>query len=59
MDGDVSMIGMLTALPDSFPSVSALIKPLNLQGLPVGNRRQQQAMMHAIHVNGLHPVVNK
>ena len=57
--GHVSVIGILTGLAGNFPLVTALIKQLRLQGVLVGNRTQQQAMIQAIDANGMHPVVDK
>jgi NADPH:quinone reductase-like Zn-dependent oxidoreductase len=57
--GHVSVIGILTGLAGDFPLVTALIKQLRLQGVLVGNRAQQQAMVKAIDANGMQPVVDK
>lgn len=57
--GHVSVIGILTGLAGNFSLVTALIKQLRLQGVLVGNRTQQQAMIQAIDANGMHPVVDK
>ncbi|MDF0379256.1 NAD(P)-dependent alcohol dehydrogenase [Methylophilus sp. YYY-1] len=57
--GHVSVIGILTGLAGDFPLVTALIKQLRLQGVLVGSRSMQQAMIKAIDANGLKPVVDK
>ena len=57
--GHISVIGILTGLAGDFPLVTALIKQLRLQGVLVGNRAQQQAMIKAIDANGMQPVVDK
>jgi NADPH:quinone reductase-like Zn-dependent oxidoreductase len=57
--GHVSVIGILTGLAGDFPLVTALIKQLRLQGVLVGNRAQQQAMVKAINANGMQPVIDK
>ncbi len=57
--GHVSVIGILTGLAGNFPLVTALIKQLRLQGVLVGSRSMQQAMVKAIDANGLKPVVDK
>ncbi|WP_029147863.1 NAD(P)-dependent alcohol dehydrogenase [Methylophilus sp. 5] len=57
--GHISVIGILTGLAGDFPLVTALIKQLRLQGVLVGNREQQQAMVKAINANGMQPVVDK
>lgn len=57
--GHISVIGILTGLAGDFPLVTALIKQLRLQGVLVGNREHQQAMIKAIDANGMQPVVDK
>lgn len=57
--GHVSVIGILTGLAGDFPLVTALIKQLRLQGVLVGSRSQQQAMVKAIDANGMKPIVDK
>lgn len=57
--GHVSVIGILTGLAGDFPLVTALIKQLRLQGVLVGSRSQQQAMVKAIEANAMRPVVDK
>lgn len=57
--GHVSVIGILTGLAGDFSLVTALLKQLRLQGVLVGNRTQQQAMIAAINANGLRPVIDK
>lgn len=57
--GHISVIGILTGLAGDFPLVTALIKQLRLQGVLVGNRAQQQAMVQAIDAHGMQPVIDK
>lgn len=57
--GHISVIGILTGLGGELSIVTALIKQLRLQGLIVGNRRQQQDMVKAIDANGMRPVIDK
>ncbi len=57
--GHVSVIGILTGLSGDFSLVTALIKQLRLQGVLVGNRTMQQAMIQAINANGLKPVIDR
>jgi len=57
--GHISLIGILTGLGGELSIVTALIKQLRLQGLIVGNRTQQQAMIRAIDAAGMRPVVDK
>jgi len=55
----ISVIGILTGLGGEISIVTALIKQLRLQGLIVGNRRQQLDMIKAIDANKLQPVVDR
>lgn len=57
--GHISLIGILTGLGGELSIVTALIKQLRLQGLIVGNRTQQQAMIRAIDAAGIKPVVDQ
>ncbi|MBU4636326.1 NAD(P)-dependent alcohol dehydrogenase [Pseudomonas chlororaphis subsp. aurantiaca] len=57
--GHISVIGILTGVAGEFPIVTALVKQLRLQGVLVGNRRQQQDMVRAIDANGLHPILDQ
>lgn len=57
--GHISLIGILTGVGGDINIVTALIKQLRLQGVLVGNRRQQQDMIRAIDANGMKPVIDK
>ena len=57
--GHISLIGILTGVAGQLPLVQALVRQIRLQGVLVGNRAQQQAMVRAIDANGLRPVVDK
>lgn len=57
--GHVSLIGILTGVAGQLPLVQALVRQIRLQGVLVGSRAQQQAMIRAIDANGLCPVVDK
>lgn len=57
--GHISLIGILTGVSGQLNIVTALIKQLRLQGVLVGNRCQQQAMIRAIDANGMKPVIDK
>ncbi|WP_153787763.1 NAD(P)-dependent alcohol dehydrogenase [Pseudomonas sp. EMN2] len=57
--GHVSLIGILTGVAGQLPLVQALVRQIRLQGVLVGSREQQQAMVRAIDANGLRPVVDK
>lgn len=57
--GHISVIGILTGLGGELSIVTALIKQLRLQGLIVGNRRQQMDMINAIDANHMRPIIDK
>ncbi|MCS4286180.1 NADPH:quinone reductase-like Zn-dependent oxidoreductase [Pseudomonas sp. BIGb0278] len=57
--GHISLIGILTGVAGELPLVHALVRQIRLQGVLVGSRAQQQAMVRAIDANGLRPVVDK
>lgn len=57
--GHISLIGILTGVAGELPLVQALVRQIRLQGVLVGSRAQQQAMVRAIDANGLRPVVDK
>lgn len=57
--GHISLIGILSGGAGELPIVSALSKQLRLQGVLVGNRRQQREMIRAINVNGMEPVLDR
>ena len=57
--GHISLIGTLTGLSGEVPTAALMIKHVRLQGLIVGNRRQQQEMVRAIDATGLEPVIDR
>jgi NADPH:quinone reductase-like Zn-dependent oxidoreductase len=57
--GHLSVIGILSGVAGELPLVPALLKQLRLQGVLVGSRAQQQAMIRAIDANGLRPVIDR
>ena len=57
--GHISVIGILTGVSGEFPLVQALARQLRLQGVLVGSRAHQQAMIRAIDANGLRPVLDR
>ncbi|OAI93729.1 zinc-dependent alcohol dehydrogenase family protein [Pseudomonas putida] len=57
--GHVSLIGILTGVAGQLPLVQALVRQIRLQGVLVGSRAQQQAMIRAIDANGLRPVIDR
>ncbi|MBJ7576101.1 NAD(P)-dependent alcohol dehydrogenase [Luteimonas sp. MC1828] len=57
--GHVSLIGVLTGVDARIPLALALARQLRLQGLVVGNRRQQQDMVRALDAGSLRPVIDR
>lgn len=57
--GHISVIGILTGVSGEFPLVQALSRQLRLQGVLVGSRAHQQAMIRAIDANGLRPIIDR
>ena len=57
--GHIALIGILTGVAGQLPLVQALVRQIRLQGVLVGSRTQQQAMIRAIDANGLRPVIDK
>ncbi|SFM29352.1 zinc-dependent alcohol dehydrogenase family protein [Methylobacterium pseudosasicola] len=56
--GHISVIGILTGVAGPLPLVPALIRQIRLQGVLVGSRSQQIAMIRGIDACGLRPVVD-
>jgi NADPH:quinone reductase-like Zn-dependent oxidoreductase len=56
--GHISLIGVLTGLQGEVPTVDLLAKQAHLQGLMVGNRRQQQDYVAALEQSGVRPVLD-
>ena len=57
--GHISVIGILTGMGGELSIITALAKQLLLQGVLVGNRAQQQAMIRAINANGIKPIIDR
>ena len=57
--GHIAVIGILTGVSGDLSIVTALSKQLRLQGVLVGNRRQQQDMVRAINTNDMRPVLDR
>jgi NADPH:quinone reductase-like Zn-dependent oxidoreductase len=57
--GHVAMIGTLTGRSGEVPTAALMVKQARLQGLIVGNRRQQQDMVRAIDATGMRPIIDR
>ncbi|WEF30088.1 NAD(P)-dependent alcohol dehydrogenase [Klebsiella aerogenes] len=59
MGGCIALIGVLTGFEGQVPTHLLMTKQARLQGVVVGNRRQQQEYVKALNQNTLHPVIDK
>jgi len=57
--GHIAMIGVLTGIAGNVPTGSFMRKQQRLQGLIVGNRRQQIEMVRALETTGIKPVIDQ
>ncbi|HWL07895.1 MAG TPA: NAD(P)-dependent alcohol dehydrogenase [Planctomicrobium sp.] len=57
--GHISLIGVLTGLQGDVPTAMLMAKQARLQGLIVGNRRQQQDYVAALEQTGIRPIVDR
>ena len=59
MGGHISLIGVLTGLAGEVPTAAFFYSNLNMTGITVGSRAQQQDMIRAIEASGIEPVVDQ
>ena len=57
--GHIALIGVLTGREGMVPTALLMARQIRLQGLIVGNRSQQQAMVRAMEASGLRPVIDR
>jgi len=57
--GHISLIGVLTGFQGDMPTAMLMFKQARLQGLIVGNRRQQQDYVAALEQSDQRPVIDK
>ena len=57
--GHIAMIGVLTGIAGNVPTGNFMRKQQRLQGLIVGNRRQQMEMVRALETTGIKPVIDQ
>lgn len=57
--GHIALIGVLTGRSGTVPTGLLMAKHARLQGLIVGNRRQQQDYVAALEQTGIHPVIDQ
>lgn len=59
LGGHISLIGVLTGGAGEVPTGALMAKQARLEGLIVGNRRQQIDFVRAIEATGLRPVIDR
>jgi NADPH:quinone reductase-like Zn-dependent oxidoreductase len=59
LGGHISLIGVLTGGAGEVPTGALMSKQARLEGLIVGNRRQQMDFVRAIEATGLRPVIDR
>ncbi|MGI4977471.1 MAG: zinc-dependent alcohol dehydrogenase family protein [Janthinobacterium lividum] len=57
--GHISLIGVLTGAGGEVPTAKLMVRQARLQGLIVGNRREQQDFVRALDTLPLRPVVDR
>lgn len=57
--GNIALIGILTGITGEVPTLAMMVKQIKLQGLIVGSRSHQQAMVRGLEAIGLRPVIDK
>jgi NADPH:quinone reductase-like Zn-dependent oxidoreductase len=57
--GHISMIGVLTGMAGEVPTAELFQKNACIQGITVGSREHQLAMVAALEVNGIVPVIDR
>lgn len=57
--GHIALIGVLTGHTGEVPTAKMMLRQARLEGLIVGSRAHQQAMIRAIEANRLHPVIDR
>ncbi|WP_102958901.1 zinc-dependent alcohol dehydrogenase family protein [Mangrovicella endophytica] len=57
--GHIALIGVLTGFSGEIPTGAFMTKQAKLQGLIVGNRRQQQEFVRALEANAVRPVIDR
>lgn len=55
--GHIALIGVLTGFEGVIPTAALMAKQAKIQGLIVGNRRQQQDFVRALNQTGIRPVI--
>ena len=56
--GHIGMIGVLTGVSGEIPTALFMMKNIVMTGITVGTHAEQRAMIEAIDVNGIRPVID-
>lgn len=56
--GHIALIGVLTGFSGEIPTMKLMSKQIRLQGLIVGNRRQQQEYIAALEQTAIRPIIH-
>lgn len=59
MGGHIAMIGVLTGVTGKVPTAALFQNQINVSGISVGSRADQQAMVRALDVSSMRPVLDK
>jgi NADPH:quinone reductase-like Zn-dependent oxidoreductase len=57
--GNVALIGVLAGYAGVVPTVAIMAGNVKVNGLTVGSREQQIAMVRAIEANGIKPIIDR
>ncbi|MFZ4688070.1 MAG: zinc-dependent alcohol dehydrogenase family protein [Polymorphobacter sp.] len=58
LSGNIAMIGVLAGFAGNVPTAAIMAGNVRINGLTVGSRAQQIAMIRAIDANGIRPVID-
>lgn len=56
--GHISLIGVLTGVAGEVPTALLMSKNIDLKGVTVGSRQDQEEMVAALEANGIRPVID-
>jgi NADPH:quinone reductase-like Zn-dependent oxidoreductase len=57
--GHIAVIGVLTGIAGELPVISVIFKQIRLQGLVVGNRREQIEFVKHLETIGIRPIIDR
>lgn len=58
LGGQIALIGVLTGFAGEVPTAAILVGNVRINGITVGSREQQMAMIRAIEATGIRPVID-